>query len=80
MLTDYVHAAMRKARYEILDDDGSYYGEIPGFQGVWANAGTLEACRAELQEVLEDWILIGLRLGHPLPVAEGIDLNPKEVA
>lgn len=74
MLTDYIQAAMRRATYEILPDDNSYYGEIPGFQGVWANASTLEACRVELQEVLEDWIVLGLRLGHPLPVVDGLQL------
>ena len=45
MLTEYIRAAMRRARYEILEDDGSYSGEIPGFDGVWANAGNLEDCR-----------------------------------
>jgi len=45
MLTKYVHAAMGKARYETLPDDGMYYGEIPGFDGVYANAASLEACR-----------------------------------
>jgi predicted RNase H-like HicB family nuclease len=79
MLTPYIAAAMRHATYEILPDDGTYYGEIPGFQGVWANADTLEACRDELQEVLEDWILIGVRLGHTLPVIDGISLNPAPV-
>ena len=58
MLTKYIQAAMNKARYEILPDDGSFYGEIPGFDGVWANADTLEACRDELKEVLEGWILL----------------------
>jgi predicted RNase H-like HicB family nuclease len=57
MLTRYLQAAMQQARYEILPDDGTYYGEIPGFQGVYANASTLEKCRAELEEVLEEWIL-----------------------
>jgi predicted RNase H-like HicB family nuclease len=57
MLTDYIRAAMRRARYEILSDDGTFYGEIPGFDGVYGNAGTLEACREELEEVLEEWIL-----------------------
>ena len=42
---------MRRARYEILPDDGAYNGEIPGFQGVWANEDTLEACPDELQSV-----------------------------
>ncbi|MCS7190312.1 MAG: type II toxin-antitoxin system HicB family antitoxin [Fimbriimonadales bacterium] len=74
ILTDYIRAAMRHARYEILSD-GTYYGEIPGFQGVYANEATLEACRETLQEVLEGWILLGLRLGHTLPTVDGISLN-----
>lgn len=81
MLTDYIRAAMRQAHYEILEDDGTYYGEIPGLQGILANADTLEECRDELQSVLEDWMLVGFWLGHALPVVDGIDLNPKrEVA
>ena len=75
MLTDYIQAAMRRAKYEILPDDNTYYGEIPVFQGVWANADTLEACRLHLQEVLEDWIVLGLRLRHTLPIVDDIDLN-----
>ncbi len=53
MLLDYLKAAMRHARYEILSDDGSFYGEIPECNGVYANAVSLEACRDELEEVLE---------------------------
>lgn len=74
MLTDYICVAMRRAIYDKLEDS-TYYGEIPGLQGIWANAESLEACRKELQEVLEDWILVGVRLGHSLPVLDGIDLN-----
>jgi len=59
MLKNYIRAAMGKARYEILPDDGTFYGEIPGFEGVYANADTLEACRDELEEVLEGWIFYG---------------------
>ena len=79
MLTDYIQKAMRRARYEILED-GTYYGEIPGFQGVFANAETLEECREQLQDVLEGWILLGLRLGHRLPTVDGIDLNVRKEA
>lgn len=75
VLTEYVAAAMRRARYEVLPDDRSFYGEIPGLPGVLANAETLEGCRDELSEVLEEWILLGLRLGHPIPEVDGIDLN-----
>jgi predicted RNase H-like HicB family nuclease len=41
-----------------LPDDRSFYGEIEGFQGVYANADTLEACRDEVEDVLEAWILL----------------------
>lgn len=80
MLSQYIQAAMRHARYEILEDDGTFYGEIPPCRGVWANAPTLEGCREELQEVLEDWMLIRVRQGLLLPVIDGIDLNVKEAA
>jgi predicted RNase H-like HicB family nuclease len=56
MLTSYIRAAMRQARYEIVEDDGSFYGQIPAIPGVWANAKTLEACREELESVLEGWV------------------------
>lgn len=75
MLTQYIQKAMHKAKYQILEDDGTFFGEIPGFEGVWANAPTLEGCREELQEVLEGWIILGLRLKHDLPVMEGISLT-----
>ena len=71
MLTKYIRAAMGKARYEILPDDGSFYGEIVGFNGVFANMPTLEQCRDELEEVLEGWILLRVSLHFPLPVIEG---------
>ncbi|BCW97142.1 MAG: type II toxin-antitoxin system HicB family antitoxin [Fimbriimonadales bacterium] len=79
LLTNYIQGAMRRATYEILPDN-TYYGEIPGFQGVYANAPTLEACRETLQEVLEGWIILGLRLGHTLPVVDGISLTVEQEA
>lgn len=75
MLTDYIQAAMHRAKYSILEDDGTYLGKIPDCQGVWASSDTLEACRDELKEVLEEWIILGLQMGHLLPVIEGIDLS-----
>jgi predicted RNase H-like HicB family nuclease len=80
MLTRYIRAAMHQARYEILSDDGTFYGEIPGFQGVYANAKTLEACREELEEVLEEWILLRVSKNLPLPVVDDIELAIKEIA
>ena len=80
MLTKYIQAARRKAQYEILPEDGSFYGEIPGFQGVYANADQLEKCREELEEILEEWILLRISHSLPLPVLEGMDLTIKEMA
>ncbi len=58
---------MRRAKYEILPDDGSFYGEIPDFQGVYANARTQEPCREELQEVLEEWVFFRISKNLALP-------------
>jgi len=80
MLTKYIHAAMHRARYEILDDDGSFSGSIPGLDGAWANASTLEACREELEEVLEDWLMLSLARNLPIPALDGIELKIREVA
>ncbi len=79
MLTEYLEAAMRRANYEILPDDNTFYGEIAEFDGVYANSDNLETCRSELREVLEEWILISISRHLPLPVIDGIDLKVKEV-
>lgn len=80
MLTQYIKAAMRQAKYELLADDGTFYGEIPGFDGVYANAEALESCREELEEVLEEWILFRVSRNLTLPVVDGLSLTIKEVA
>jgi len=80
MLTQYIKAAMKQAMYEIIEDDQSYYGEIPVCQGVYANTNTLESCRDELEEVLEEWIFFRISRNLPLPVIDGIELKIKEVA
>ncbi len=80
MLSQYIQAAMRQAKYEILSDDGTYYGEIPSFQGVWANAETLEGCREELSEVLEEWIFFRVSRNLSLPVVEGLRLAIERVS
>ena len=67
MLTDYLRAAKAKAHYEILSDDGSFYGEISELSGVYANSETLEGCREELQDVLEGWILLRVARGLSVP-------------
>jgi len=66
MLVDFVQKKMEQARYKLLED-GTYFGEIPGLQGVWGNARKLEDCRRELQEVLEDWLLLKVSSKETVP-------------
>lgn len=78
MLTEYLNAAMRHAHYEILKDDGTYYGEIPECSGVYASATTLEECRDELAEVLEDWLLFRIHRHLSLPKIDALELTVKK--
>ena len=75
-LTQYVEQALSQAVYDKLED-GTFAGRIPACKGVVAFAATLRECEDELHSILEDWILVGLKLGHSLPVIAGIDLNRK---
>ena len=79
MLTEYLRLAMSQAHYELLGDGEGFYGEIPGFQGVLAQAKTLEACREELASTLEDWLLLRISRHLPIPVLEGLDLAVREI-
>ena len=80
MLTKYIQAALHHAKYEILDDDGSFYGDIPVCNGVYANTSNLEECREQLEEVLEEWILLSIYKNLPLPVIDEIELTINEAA
>jgi predicted RNase H-like HicB family nuclease len=75
MLASYLDAAMETAVYEIIEDDASYWGEIPGCPGLWARHKTLSGCQRELREALSDWLALRLRLGLEIPEIAGINLN-----
>lgn len=68
MLSGYIQKALEKAEYKKLED-GAWFAEIPGFEGVWANGQTVEQCRTELLEVLEEWLILKLRDNDPIPEA-----------
>jgi len=67
---------MAQARFEKLED-GTFVGRVPKCKGVIAFGKTLRECREELQSVMEDWIVLGLKMGHKLPVIDGINLNER---
>ena len=66
MLTEFINKKLKEAQYKILKDR-TYFGEIPGLQGVWASEKTLEKCRETLREVLEEWLILKLRDGDSIP-------------
>lgn len=68
MLTEYIEEAMKRARYELIEDaEAPYYGEISELPGVWANAATLDGCHHALKDTLEGWILISVKRSLPIP-------------
>lgn len=78
MIREYLDAAISKAVFKKLDDTGEIFGEIPPCPGVWATGRTREDCQRELEEVLEGWILLGIRMGDTLPVIDGQKLDVPE--
>lgn len=74
MLTEYIQMALRRSVYKQLEDE-TWFAEIPGFEGVWANANSVEACRAELSEVLEEWLLLKIHDHDDIPALDGLDLS-----
>jgi len=78
MLFEYAQKAIEKAVYKRLDN-GTWFAEIPGFPGVWANGRTVEACRKELWGVLEEWIILKLRDRESIPKIGGVTVRIREV-
>lgn len=68
MLTEYIDEALRRARFELIEDkETPYYGEVTDLPGVWACGQTLESCRRELKEVVEGWILVSVKRSLDIP-------------
>lgn len=81
MIVQYLTAALESAHYEIIDDPEPFYGSVPGVQGVWATGKTLEECRWNLSEALEDWILFSVARGEEVPPVGGLTVGlPHKVA
>ncbi len=78
MITQYVERALGYAHYEMIEDDEPYYGEVPGLKGVWATGTTLEECRHELADAIEDWLLFSIAKGLPIPSMGDISIRVPE--
>ncbi len=80
MIRKYIETAMEHAKYEILQDDSTYYGEIKECPGAYSNAQTLEKCRNELEDVLEEWILFRVYKNLEIPPIDNIEIKIKKQA
>jgi len=80
MLIQYIQAALERAQYEIISDEEPYYGEVPGLEGVWATGKTLEGCRRNLEEVIDEWIIFRLRDGLEFPgIGDHVIKEPEDI-
>jgi predicted RNase H-like HicB family nuclease len=79
ILLKYCEKALQQAQYKKLGD-GTWFAEIEGFEGVWGNGLTVEECRQDLLEVLEEWLILKLQDGDPLPVMDDMEIKVIEVA
>ena len=80
MITEYIDEALKRARYEIIDDEEPYYGEVRELRGVWATGKTLEECRGNLKDVIEGWILLSARKGLAVPKLGDAEIREIEEA
>ena len=78
MLLQYIQTALEYAHYEIIKDEEPFYGEAPSLAGVWATGKTLEECRRNLAEAIEDWVLFSIARGLPIPALGQVAIHLPE--
>ena len=78
VITRYVEHALRRARYRRVD--GSYCATVPGLRGVIATGTTREVCRAQLSEVVEEWVLVRVARGLRVPPLDGATIEVKKAS
>lgn len=80
MIREYIEAALNRAKYELIEDEEPYYGEIPELKGVWATGKTLEECRRSLADVVDGWLIVRLKKGLPVPPIGNLKVEePKRI-
>lgn len=80
MLQQYIQAALNAAHYELIEDEEPYYGEVSLLAGVWATGETLESCRFNLNEAIEDWLIFSIAKGLPIPALGDVVIRLPEGA
>ena len=79
MITRYIARALEHAQYRLLED-GTFAATVRGLRGVIATGATLEACRRDLAEVVEEWVLIRVARGLAVPVLDGATVRVRRAS
>ena len=79
MITRYVARALERAQYRLLED-GSFAATVRGLRGVIATGATLEACRSDLTEVIEEWVLVRVARGLAVPALDGATIRVRRAS
>ncbi|MCL5031342.1 MAG: type II toxin-antitoxin system HicB family antitoxin [Bacteroidetes bacterium] len=79
IIKNYLETAIKKAEYKKLKD-GTWFGEIPSLKGIWANGNSVEECRNELLEVLEEWLLLKIKDNDTIPIISGVNISFRKLA
>jgi len=79
MILAYVEQALKRADYAKLED-GAYVAEVEGLRGVIGTGSSLEACRANLAEVVEEWVLVRVSRGLAVPTLGDVTVEIKHAS
>ncbi len=79
MIVKYIDKALRRARYT-QPDPGVFCAVVPGLRGVIATGATLETCRDQLAEVIEEWVLVRVARGLSVPPTGGVTVSVKKAS
>ncbi|MDP2183794.1 MAG: type II toxin-antitoxin system HicB family antitoxin [Actinomycetota bacterium] len=75
LIDRYVLNAVRLADVEAMED-GRFYAEIPGIQGVWADGDSVAEVCEELDAALRTWLDLKIKnQDRDIPKVSEIDLN-----
>ena len=75
MLIEYIEESLKRAHYEIINDEEPFYGEVKELKGIWATGNTLEECRKNLRDVIEGWILVSIKKGLNIPKLGNVEIK-----
>ena len=79
MLTHYVTRALERAQYRLVDGD-TFAATVQGLRGIVATGSTLEACRRDLAEVVEAWVLVRVARGLSVPALDGATVKVRRAS